>query len=931
MNIIQELKNSIQGDVLSDPISCRVYSVDASIYEIKPTVIVIPRNNKDILNTIIAAKKHNIPITPRGAATGITGGCLGSGIILDLSQHINRILEVNIEDQFAICEPGVIQDSLNDRLFSSGYRLGPDTSTGNRATLGGMLANNAAGARSLKYGKMVDHVEEVEVILSSGETLTIGPKTSIHHPLVQQIRQLRDQYKDEIRNKFPHIPRRVSGYNLDLLLGEGAPNLCPLIVGSEGTLGIVTKIKVKISPFPQKTALCVIHFDDMIEGLTTVSKLLKFRPISLEMIDRDIITAGRTSHTLKDKLKWLQGNPAMVLVAEFEAESEGMLNQTLDALYENPIGYAHMTLKGVEEQQHVWQLRKAGLGLLLSKRAYSRAIAFIEDITVAPENLATFMKEFIDYLHSQNKKAGIYGHAGSGCLHIRPYIDLRDPKECETMKKILEDVTDLVIRHGGSLSGEHGDGFVRSWLNPRLFGDKIYEAFRKVKNIFDPDHLLNPGKIVDAPPFLQNLRLDPDTPIHEPKTFLDFSKEGGLALAADLCNGNAQCRKQEGVMCPSFQATGKEYDSTRARAQTLRGIIHGQHSREEFTRQGLYDVLDLCLQCKGCKSECPSQVDMAKMKTEFLHQYQQKHGISFRDRIFGYIGRINQLSSPFSRLINWAGKSTFTKKILDSIGISSKRDLPQLTDIRFSKRILPKRSSGAKVVLFNDTFNEFNCPEVGVAAFNVLNHMGYQVIVPPWTCCGRTLISKGILDPAKKQALKLVSLLHPFAKEKIPIIGLEPSCLLTIKDDYQGLLGYADKDLETVVSMCQTFDEFLASHDQLPLKRTEQKVKLHGHCHQKALIGTTATMKILNLIGESIEIPSGCCGMAGSFGYEKEHYDISMKIGELKLFPEVRQSEEILIADGFSCRSQIEHATGKKAIHLAEYLESHIIIDRIDA
>lgn len=924
MSIVKTLKEAIKGEVLSDPISCHIYSVDASIYEVKPQVIVVPRDAEDIIQTVNIARENKLSITPRGAATGITGGCLGTGVILDLSQYMNRILEINTEEDYAICEPGVVQDRLNDALFPHHYRLGPDTSTGNRATLGGMLANNAAGARSLKYGRMVDHVEEVEVVLSSGETLTIGPDTSIHHPIVQQIWQLRDQYKQEIEARFPQIPRRVSGYNLDALLVEGAPNLCPLIVGSEGTLGIVTKIKVRIAPLPKKTALCVIHFENMVEGLSHIKSLLRLRPISLEMIDRNILNAGRTSPVLKDKLKWLQGDPAMVIVAEFEAETEQELERTVDSLYEKPIGYAQITLTSPEEQQHVWLVRKAGLGLLLSKRSYNRAIAFIEDITVAPENLAEFMKEFLDYLHSKGKKAGIYGHAGSGCLHIRPYIDLRDPQDCETMQTMLEDVTDLLMRHGGSLSGEHGDGLVRSWLNPRLYGEKIYQAFEKVKTIFDPEHLLNPGKIVDAPPFLENLRLSPDTPIHEPKTFLDFSKEGGFALAADLCNGNAQCRKQEGTMCPSFQATGNEYDSTRARAQTLRGIIHGQHPIEKFSGQELYNILDLCLQCKGCQSECPSQVDMAKMKAEFLHHYHKKHGLPLRDRIFGHIGWINKRSSPFASLINRISKQPFAKRILETIGIAPQRSLPNLTTKRFSKHSFSTSKSKQKVVLFNDTFNEFNCPEIGVSAVKILSRMGYQVIVPPYTCCGRTLISKGILEHAKKLAMNLISILLPYAKEKIPIVGLEPSCLLTIKDDFQGLLGYDDLELQQVISMCMTFDTFLASHDNLPFKKGDQKIIVHGHCHQKALDGMDATIKTLKAVGLPTEIPAGCCGMAGSFGYKKEHYDISMKIGELKLFPEVRKTEEAVIADGFSCRCQIEHGTGKKAYHLAEFLERYL-------
>lgn len=921
MNLIDELKNQTIGDVLADPISTHVYSIDASIYEIRPTVIVIPKDMRDVETTVALSQKYRIPITPRGAATGITGGCLGKGIILDMSVYFNKILEINIENRYAICEPGVIQDQLNHALYPMGYRLGPDTSTGNRATLGGMLANNAAGARSLKYGRMVDNVEEVELLLSSGERFLIGKNTPIHHPIIQQIRQLLEQNKEEIIKKFPRIPRRVSGYNLDALIGQDTLNLSALIAGSEGTLGIVTKIKVKIAQLPQKTGLCVIHFNEFIEGFEYVDSILSLSPLSLEIIDRDIIQRGRTSPVLKESLHWLHGDPAMVLVAEFEGGNDNELQEKISQLNRFPFGYAKTVLMDPAQQEHVWKVRKAGLGLLLSKRSYSRAVAFIEDITLAPSHLAPFMKEFLSYLDSRGKKAGIYGHAGSGCLHIRPYIDLRDPNECRAMQTILEDVAEMLLKHKGSLSGEHGDGLVRSWLNPKLYGSRIYRIFQKIKKIFDPDHLMNPGKIVDAPPFLENLRLSPNTAIHELKTTLDFSKEGGFSLAADMCNGNAMCRKQEGTMCPSFQATGKEYDSTRARAQTLRGIIHGQHPIEEFSGKGLHNILDLCLQCKGCRSECPSQVDMAKMKSEFLFHYQKVHGIHLRDRIFANIGTLNRLFQPISGFLNWFHKLSITKKMQSRIGIAPERELPVLAGERFSRwKSKRKRQTGAKVLLFNDTFNEFNCPEVGKAAVVILERLGYDVISPSWTCCGRPLISKGMLGAAKKRARKLVDVLLPYAKENIPIIGLEPSCLLTITDDFQGLLGYGDKDLQTVIAKCQILDQFLAAHDFLPLKYAGTKTLFHGHCHQKALIGTQDSLKVLKKVGGSVEIASGCCGMAGSFGYEKEHYGISMKIGELKLFPAVRDADEIIIANGFSCRSQIKHATGKQALHLAEYL-----------
>ncbi len=918
MSFLDEIKEAIEGEVRSDPVSRNLYSVDASIYEVMPQAVVIPKNKTDILSTVKIAAKYNIPITARGAATGITGGCLGEGIILDLAQYCNQILEINWEEGYAVCEPGVVQDQLNDALREKGYRLGPDTSTGNRATLGGMLANNAAGSRSLKYGTMADHVIEVDMILSNGEEITIGPETSIHHPIIQQLWQLRDQNKEEIKKRFPKIPRRVSGYNLDALFEK---NLVKLIVGSEGTLGVVTKIKVRIVPVPEKTTLCVLHFHTIAEGMDAIKKLLKFRPISLEMIDRKILEAGKCSPPIKDKLGWLLEDPEIVLVLELEGDCQ----EKLDALYEQPIGYAQIVLEDAEEQANVWAVRKAGLGLLLSKRSYSRAIAFIEDISIPPKHLPHFMEQFLSYLKSQGKEAGIYGHAGSGCLHIRPYINLRDPEECQQMQAILEEVTRLVKTFEGSLSGEHGDGRVRSWLNPRLYGKKIEHVFMRIKEIFDPKNLMNPGKIVNGEPFLKDLRLDPETPIRNPKTYLDFSKEGGFALSADLCNGNALCRKKEGTMCPSFQASGDEFHTTRARAQTLRGLIHGKLSEKEWTGEKLQEVLDLCLQCKACKSECPSQVDMAKMKIEVLHRHHQEHGVSIRDRVFGYIAKINQLSAPFAGLANRLNATPLMKKVFTRIGIAPQRELPKIAQQTFSKWFANHSPiNGKPVILFNDTFNEFNCPDVGISAVQVLEKMGYRVILAPRQCCGRPLISKGILEPAKKGAEALVKTLLPFAEQQIPIIGLEPSCLLTITDDFQGLLGYDHEDLQKVIQACVTFDQFLAGHETLPFDQTGKRIQLHGHCHQKALEGTKTTVKVLEQIGEVSEIPSGCCGMAGSFGYEKEHYAFSMKIGELVLFPAVRESTGVLVANGFSCRCQIEHATGKKALHLAQALQSSL-------
>lgn len=945
------LRQQVDGEIHFDPIHKAVYSVDASIYEIAPIGVVIPRNKQALIDTVRIAKEHQVPIIPRGAATGITGGCIGKGLIIDTSKYLNQILEINCEKEFAICEPGVVQDQLNEALSSFGYRLGPDTSTGNRATIGGMVANNAAGARSLRFGTMADHIEEVELLLYQGEILRFqsiddtGEKSAqsdAEGRIYREILRIREDYRQDIESHFPKIPRRVSGYNLDSLIKNEPLNVCKIIAGSEGTLGITTEIKVKICKKPRCVGLCIVHFNDLMEAFRAAEKMLSYHPMSLELIDHRILETARSAPSLKGKLDWLVGDPQAVLVAEFEEEVPNgtlqKLSQFSSEMQRGGVGYAHTSLDDPTKMAHVWEVRKSGLGLLLSKRSYSRAIAFLEDISIAPHALAPFMQEFISYLSSVGKEAGIYGHVGAGCMHIRPYIDLRKQDDVRLMEKMMFDVSDLLLKHGGALSGEHGDGFVRSWLNKKMFGDRLYQAFLELKTAFDPDNKMNPGKVVNGLPLIHDLRLTPETKITKIKTFLDFSGEGGFELAADLCNGNGLCRKSEKLMCPSFQATKDEFHSTRARAQALRSVINGHLPIRDFTSKGMHDVLDLCLECKGCKTECPSQVDMAKMKSEFLYHYQRIHGTSLRSWLFANIGMINKLSVPFSNLFNQLGENRWTKIFFKWLGIAPERSLPKLAyerfSIWFSKR--EKKVNEKKVVLFNDTFTEFHHPEVGKAAVNVLEALGYSVIIPQWHCCGRPALSKGLLVKAKQQAKTLVKTLRKYTDKGIQIVGLEPSCLLTIKDDFPGILGR--EEVANIINNCTTFSEFIDKHlvngkiPGLNLQTSDRFVKVHTHCHQKALVGSSPTLNILKAIpgARVIEIDSGCCGLAGSFGYEKEHYEISMKIGELKLFPAVRESREdtIIVADGFSCRCQIEHGTSRKAQHLAEVLNS--FVDKVD-
>lgn len=599
-----DLRSSLEGEVYFDEVTRHVYSVDASIFEILPQGVVVPKTEADLQAAVRIAAHYNVPLTIRGAATGITGGCLGHGLIVDTSTHLNQILSLNLEEKFVICQPGVIQDTLNQKLSPYGFRLGPDTSTGNRATLGGMLANNAAGARSLRYGKMVDHVLGVELLLASGEKLSLVSLSdeewsakrvlnSREGEIYRTLWEIKMGDREEIEKRFPPIPRRVSGYNLDELLKSSPFNPAKLIAGSEGTLGIATEIKMAIVPKPKATALLLIFFEDLLSAFHLVPELLKYHPLSLELIDHQIISLGRATRL---HLEWLQGNPQAILI--FEAEDIQPVRGALQ-------GLKHTIIDQADQMAHVWEVRKSGLGILLSKRSYSRAIAFLEDLSIPPEKLASFMERFLAVLKHHGKEAGIYGHVGSGCMHIRPYIDLRDPQEFALMRHLMEEISTLVLEYGGALSGEHGDGYIRSWLNPKMFGEKIMEDFKKVKRAFDPHLLMNPGKIIPEDTW-EEMRTTPGEKLQSPKTYLDFSSEGGFELAADLCNGNGLCRKKEGVMCPSFQATEQEFHSTRARAQALRSIIHQRLPLEALTSQGLYDVMDLCLSCKGCKSECPS-------------------------------------------------------------------------------------------------------------------------------------------------------------------------------------------------------------------------------------------------------------------------------------------------------------------------------------
>jgi FAD/FMN-containing dehydrogenase/Fe-S oxidoreductase len=941
--IEKELKQSISGEVCFDELTRRIYSVDASIYEVMPIGVIFPKSEDDIIKALIIAESYKLAVIARGAATGLTGGAIGKGLIIDTSKYLNQIIEVNFEKEYAICEVGVVQKQLNDYLAPHGYRLGPDTSTGNRATIGGMIGNNSSGINSLRFGMMKDHILELKMLLASGESLSFKEiSTESWHDkrllpgtegkIYRELYSIAQEYRIEIEKQFPKLPRRASGYNLDALIDPGKINPCQVICGAEGSLGIVTQAKLKIVPIPAFTVMVIVYFSELDHALEQAKEIVPFNPFAFELIDKKIISMGRLSPSLENSLNWLEETPASLYIIECDgnnlSEARNKAEEIIVACKKLQIGYKQTLIEDSDTQNQVYQLRKSGLGLLLSKRSYSRAIAFIEDIVVPIERLSSCLGSILQKLQEYNNDAGVYGHIGAGLLHMRPYINLKDPKDLEQMRSLMEYVSDLVHEHGGELSGEHGDGFLRSWLNEKMFGEKIYKAFCELKWAFDPNGQMNPGKVVSIQGFDENLRLTPETPEPKIETFLDFEPEGGFSLAVDLCNGNGECRKREGLMCPSFQATGNEFDTTRARAQALRAVVNGKQPLSAFTSHDIYKVLDLCLECKGCKKECPSQVDMAKIKPEFLYQYHKKHGSNLRRWIFANIARLNPLMALAPSISNSLTQQSTILGLMSRFGFAKERPFPRITHQKFSNWIQKQGIQAAKekyVVLFNDTHTEFNHPHVGKASYKLLQALGYHVIIPKWTCCGRPLISKGYLQQARDQAKRVIQTLLPFAKQGIPIIGMEPSCILTIHDDYPSLLN--TKDCATVSLACITLDDFL--HDLIPLSlpwNTEHlNVRVHGHCHQKALKGMDKTLDILNSIPgyNASLIETGCCGLAGSFGYEQEHYSTSMQIGESKLFPLVRECKNhkaLIIANGTSCRQQIDHGTGVQAMHLAEAL-----------
>ncbi len=962
---LNRLKSRLAGDLFADNVQRVLYSTDASQYKELPLAVTRPENKEDVKEIIAFARKNSTSVIPRGGGTSLAGQVVGSGIVMDVSRYMNRILEFNPEEKYVIVEPGVVPAELNLFLEKHGLQFGPETSTANRCTIGGMLGNNSCGLHSLAYGSVRDHILEVDCVLADGTETTFKPLSKkefdekingnpnlLEKQVYQSIRRIlsNPENQREIREKFPDpgLTRRNMGYAIDALLNSeiftegGKPfNFCKLLAGSEGTLAFSHRIKLNLIPLPPRhKGLVCAHFKTLEESLEGNLVALKHHPTAIELMDDTVMQAAKENIEQRKNRFFIQGDPGAMLMIEFSFETEKELRETAAELEKNlreaGLGYHFPLVTGTDNIKRVWALRTAGLGLLANIPGDRKGVSGIEDTAVVPERLPAYVADVKKVLSRLGLSSIYYAHIATGELHLRPLINFKDPADVKRFDQLMNEVAGLVKKYRGSMSGEHGDGRARGKFIPFLLGEKNFELIKQVKEAWDPTHVFNPGKITDTPPITESMRITPGKQIPEADTFFDFSENKGFIRSIEKCNGSGDCRKSEaigGTMCPTFMATRDEDKSTRGRANLLREFFYSNTRKDAFGRQELYDILDLCISCKACKSECPSNVDMAKLKAEFLQHYYDIHGIPLRSRLVAYLPRLNPLAMLVRPAANFFMKTPVFKKTL---GIASRRNLPTLSPITLNRRTnkgipLPEVPPKRTVYLFNDEFTNFNESDIGIKAILLLTRLGYAVKIPVHKESGRTFLSKGLVRTSKKIATRNVNLLKNIVSEETPLVGIEPSAILAFRDEYPGLVAPELQPAARQLGQnALLFEEFIATEVEkgniAPDEFTTEKkqVLLHGHCQQKAVASTAPTKKMLSLPENYsvTEIPSGCCGMAGAFGYEKEHYELSMKIGELVLFPAVRKAgaETILVAPGTSCRHQIKDGTGKTALHPVEVL-----------
>lgn len=963
------LAHSLSGDIFTDNTTRRLYATDASAYRELPLAVAIPKNDEDIVKLVNFARENNTSIIPRTSGTSLAGQVVGNGIVVDVSKHFNQIIEINEKEGYAWVQPGIVRDDLNKRLKSHGVFFAPETSTANRAMIGGMIGNNSCGSNSVVYGSTREHILELNTILADGSGAWFGAvdnnafldrcnghSTSgeLHSNIYFEHRAMLSvkANQEEIIREFPkpNIPRRNTGYALDMLLrhqpfdDKGKHfNFCSLIAGSEGTLAFVTKAKIKLTPLPSthKRLVC-IHAHSIDESLRANLVALEYNPSACELMDHYILEATKKNITQSKNRFFVEGDPKAILVVELirdnEKEVQSAADNLVNSLIQADMGYAYPIVSG-DDIKKVWSLRKAGLGLLANIPGDAKAVAVIEDTAVDVQDLPAYIEDFNKILTKYGLYGVHYAHASTGELHLRPIINMKTTEGIKLFRTIAQEIADLVKEYNGSLSGEHGDGRLRGEFIPQMIGDKNYELVKRVKEVWDPNNIFNPGKIVNTAPMDTSLRYQADQGTPQFDTIMDFSDQDGILRTAELCNGAGECRKTEltgGTMCPSYMATRNEKDTTRARANILREVMTNSTDTNVFANEEIKEVMDLCLSCKGCTSECPSNVDIPKLKAEWQHQYYQTKGIPFRTKVIANFTKGMKLASiaPWAYDLVYSNKLTgnFAKSIT---GFAKKRSMPALARLTLDKWLRTQfkstSKSGRKVYFFCDEFTNYNDAEIGIKTVKLLDKLGYEVIYIPHSESGRTFLSKGLLDDAKKLAATNVTLFTDKVSPEIPLVGIEPSSLLTFRDEYPDLLRDELKaDAVALSKNVLTIEEFIAQEidngniESSQFSSEEKLIKVHGHCHQKALSSMVPSKKMLELPKnyKVHMIPSGCCGMAGSFGYEKEHFDISMQIGELVLFPTVRkQPEEVIIAAaGTSCRHQIKDGTARIAKHPVEIL-----------
>lgn len=966
----KKLERDLEGEFFTDETIRKLYATDASAYREVPVAVAYPKSDADIVRLIHFAAENNTSIIPRTAGTSLAGQVVGGGIVVDVSKHFNQVLEINEKEGWAIVQPGIVRDDLNHRLREYGYFFAPETSTANRAMIGGMIGNNSCGSNSVVYGSTREHLLEVHVILADGNKAWfgsvddsaflarsngMGTSGELESGIYFGIREMLSDEKnrEEIAKGFPKasVPRRNTGYAIDLLARMSpfqpdgpAFNFCQLLAGSEGTLAFVTAAKIKLTPIepPHKRLVC-IHCHSIDESLRANLVALRHRPSACELMDHFVLEATQRNITYREFRFFVEGEPQAILVVELTRENEESAEKAalelIGNLKQENMGYSYPVIQG-EDIRKVWGLRKAGLGLLSNVVGDAKPAPVIEDTAVDVNDLPAYIAEFNEILKKYDLYCVHYAHAGSGELHLRPIIDLKTAKGIALFRTIAEEIAALVKKYKGSLSGEHGDGRLRGEFIPAMIGEHNYGLVKKIKQAWDPKNIFNPGKIVDTPPMDTSLRYEKDQETRQFETVLDFSDTLGILRAAEQCNGSGDCRKTEisgGTMCPSYMATRNEKDTTRARANILREMLTHSDLANPFAHEEIKEVLDLCLSCKGCKSECPSNVDMGKLKQEWQYQYYKEKGVPFRNRLIGNFATGMKLASIVPWGYRWMFRNKITSRIAKSLmGFAQGRSMPELSRITwrnwFKTVFKPTVHKPVKTIyLFIDELLNYNEAEIGITAVKLLDRLGYEVKYVDHKESGRSFLSKGLLQEAHNLARFNVALFSKLITPETPLIGVEPSAILTFRDEYPDLLRGEEKDAAKQIAY-NTFmiEEFLASeldagNIDLSLFRNQNAlIKLHGHCQQKVLSSLVPVKKILTRMGNNQVhlIPSGCCGMAGSFGFEKEHYDLSMKIGELVLFPVVRdQPKEVIIAaSGTSCRHQVKDGTSRVARHPVEIL-----------